>query len=281
MFYKDVKYKIKGFIMFSISQANAIFGINNSNNEMSKLTHQLQTGKRINRAADDASGLAIANQLQTQASGLGQAIRNTNDAVSLMNIGDSALEEYSKILGEIRDQASAAVSDSNSTESRAALKASIDKLVSSAETISNQTQYNGINLLDGSFTAKTFQTGAYSGQTTSVTIADTKTATLGIDALDVSDSTNAAASLTAIDAAIKTLDGIRSSIGSDTNGFESRIRNMETTKVNILSAESNIRDVDEAQAKADLDKWNVRSQASMFAFSMASQQQQNILRLFQ
>jgi flagellin len=267
--------------MFSISQANSIFGINNANDQMSKLTHQLETGKRINRAADDASGLAIANQLKTQANGLGQAIRNTNDGVSLMNIADSALEEYSKVLSDIRDKASQAVSDSNSTESRAALKADIDKLVSSAETISGQTQYNGINLLDGSFTGKVFQTGAYSGQTTTVSISDTKTATLGIDALDVSDATNAATSLTAIDAAIKSLDAIRSSIGSDTQGFESRIRNMETTKVNILSAESNIRDVDEAQAKADLDKWNVRSQASMFAFSMASQQQQNILRLFQ
>ena len=267
--------------MFSISQANSIFGINNANKQMSNLTHQLETGKRINRAADDASGLAIANQLKTQANGLGQAIRNTNDGVSLMNIADSALEEYSNVLDKIREKAVSAASDTNSTNSRAALKKDIDALVASAEKISGKTQYNGIQLLDGSFTSKSFQTGANSGDTTTVSIDDTKTATLGIDALDVSDSTNSATSITAIDAAIKTLDGIRSSIGSTTNGFESRVRNMETTKVNILSAESNIRDVDEAQAKSDLDKWNVRSQASMFAFSMASQQQQNILRLFQ
>jgi len=266
--------------MFSISQANAVFGINNANSQMDKLNERLQTGKRINRAADDASGMAIANQLKNQASGLGQAIRNSNDAVSLMNIGDGALEEYSNILTQIRDKANQAVSDSNSSDSRDALKADIDALVASAEKIATQTQFNGINLLDGTFTDKKFQTGAYAGQTTSVTINSVKTADLGIDALDVSDSTKAETSLTSIDAAIKSLDKIRSGIGSTTQGLESRIRNMETTKVNVLAAESQIRDVDEAQAKADLDQWNVRSQASLYAFNMASQQQQNILSLF-
>jgi len=267
--------------MFNVAQANAIFGINNASNQISKLNHQLETGKRINRAADDASGLAIADQLKTQADGLGQAIKNTNDGIALMNIGDSALQEYSDILSQIRDKASQAVSDSNSDDSRTALKNDIDALVDSAQKISQQTQYNGINLLDGSFTNKIFQTGAYSGETTSVSISNTDTNSLGIDALTVDTSANATTSLTAIDTAIKSLDSIRSSIGSVTQGFESRVRNMTTTKVNVLSAESNIRNVDEASAKAELDKWNVRNQASIFAFSMAAQQQQNILRLFQ
>jgi len=267
--------------MFSISQANSIFGINNSNKEMDNLNYQITTGKRINRAADDASGMAIANQLGTQASGLGQAIRNSNDGISMMNIGDSALQEYSDILQQIRDKTSQAISDTNSTDSRAALQSDIDALVASAEKISTQTQYNGINLLDGTFTNKTLQTGAYSGQTTSVSISSVKTADLDIDELDVSDATKAADALDSIDAAIKSLDSIRGSIGSTTQGLESRVRNMETTKSNVEAAESQIRDVDDAQAKADLDKWNVRNQASMYAFNMASQQQSNILRLFQ
>lgn len=267
--------------MFNVSQANAIYGINNSQNQMQKLLEQLQTGKRINRAADDSSGMAIANQLSSQAHGLGQAIRNANDAIGLTNIADGGLQEYSDILIKIRDKASQAVSDSNSADSRAALKADIDALVASAEKIATNTSFNGINLLDGTFTGKKFQTGAYSGQTTDISISSTKTADLGINSLDVSDATNASTSLTSIDAAIKSLDTIRSSIGSVTQGLESRVRNMTTTKVNIETAESNIRNVDEAQARADLDKWNVRNQAATFAFSMASQTQQNILRLFQ
>lgn len=248
---------------------------------MSYLTHQLETGKRINRAADDASGLAIANQLKSQHQGLSQAIKNANDAVGLTNIADSALQEYTDIIMFARDKASQAISDSNSVESRAALNADVAALMSSANDIATQTSFNGINLLDGSFANKQFQTGAYSGQTTSITIANADTTALGIDALDLTTGDNATSALQALDAALKTLDGIRSGIGSTTQGLESRIRNMETTKINIMAAESNIRDVDEAQARADLDTWSIRSQASTFAFQMAQQTQQMILRLFQ
>lgn len=267
--------------MFNVAQANAIFGINNSNTKMNGLLEQLQTGNRINKAADDASGLAIANQLKSQANGLGQAIRNANDGIGLTNIADSALQEYTDILMQIRDKASQAVNDSNSVDSRAALKADIDALVASAEAIANDTSFNGIKLLDGSFSGKKFQTGAYANQTTDITIADTKTATLGINALTVDTAANATTSLTAIDAAMKSLDTIRSGIGSVTQGLESRVRNMETTKVNILAAEQNIRGVDEVAAKAELDQWSIKNQAATYAFSMAAQTQQNILRLFQ
>lgn len=268
--------------MFNVSQANAIYGINNSQNMMQGLLEQLQTGKRINRAADDASGMAIANQLRSQHQGLSQAVRNSNDAISLTNIADGALQEYTDILMQIRDKASSAVSDSNSAESRAALQADIDELVKSADAIAANTQFNGINLLDGTFTGKQFQTGAYSGQTTTISIGGVASTDLGIDALDVTtDSASAATAMDSIDTALKSLDTIRSGIGSVTQGLESKVRNMENTITNIKDAESTIRDVDEAQARADLDTWNVRNQAATFAFSMAAQTQQNILRLFQ
>jgi flagellin len=268
--------------MFNVSQANAIFGINNANKQMSILTHQLETGKKINSSKDDASGLSIANQLKSQHQGLSQAIKNSNDAISLTTIADGALQEYTDILLLARDKASQAVSDSNSVESRAALEADVKALMESADEIAKQTSFNGINLLDGTFTAKKFQTGAYSGQTTSISIANVDNATLGIDdaSIDLTSSAGAATALTDIDAALKTLDGVRSGIGSVSQGLESRIRNMETTKVNIQSAESTIMDVDEAQARADLDQWSIRSQASMFAFQMAQQTQQSILSLF-
>lgn len=267
--------------MFNISQANAIYGINNSNTQMSKLFEQLQTGNRINKAADDASGLAIANQLKSQHQGLSQAIRNANDAIGLTNIADSALQEYTDIILQARDKASQAISDSNSVESRAALQADVTELMKSANEIATQTSFNGIKLLDGTFTNKVFQTGAYSGQTTSISIANSDTTALGINALDLTSSASADTALTALDAAMKTLDGIRSGIGSVTQGMESRVRNMETTKVNIMAAEENIRGVDEAQARAELDDWNIKNQAATFAFSMSAQTQQNILRLFQ
>jgi len=184
---------------------------------------------------------------------------------------------------EARDKASQAVSDTNSVESRAALEADVKALMESADIIAKQTSFNGINLLDGSFSNKSFQTGAYSGQTTSMTIDNADIATLGIadGDIDLTSSAGATTAMTDIDAAMKTLDGIRSGIGATTQGLESRVRNMETTKTNIMSAEDNIRGVDEAQARADLDEWNIKSQAATFAFSMSAQVQQNILRLFQ
>ena len=269
--------------MFNLTQAQAIFGINHANKQTQTLLHQLETGKRINSAKDDASGLAIATKLQAQHRGLDQAIKNTNDAVGLTNIADSALKEYMDVLLEARDKANQAVSDTNSVESRAALEADVKALMDSAEEIAQNTTFNGIKLLDGSFSGKVFQTGANSGQTTSISIGDVKTATLGVadGDLDLTSSAGADAALTSIDAAIDTLNGIRSSIGATTRGLESRIRNMENTSINIKAAEAQIMEVDEAKVKAEVDKWSIRSQAAVYAFSMSQVAQQNILRLLQ
>jgi flagellin len=269
--------------MFNIGQANAILGLNNSQKELNKYNLQMQTGLRINKAADDSSGLAIANQLKTQYDGLVQAIDNSNNAISLTNIADSALQEYTNILTEARKKASEAVSDSNSTESRAALEADVKALMESADNIAKQTQYNGINLLDGTFTNKLFQTGAYSGQTTSISIGNLDTATLGIDdgSIDLTSSAGATSAMDAIDAAMKTLDTERGNIGSVTQKLESNVRNLETTSVNIKAAESTIREADLAEAKAASDAWSIKNQAASYAFSLAAQTQQNVLRLFQ
>lgn len=269
--------------MFNLTQAQAIFGINNANKQTQNLLHQLETGKRINSARDDASGLAIAMKLQSQHRGLDQAIRNTHDAVSLTNIADSALNEYTDILQMAREKANQAVSDTNSVESRAALEADVKELMASAEAIAQNTTFNGLKLLDGSFTAKTFQTGAFSGQTTSISIGDVKTATLGLDdaSIDLTSSTGAATALTSLDTALDSLSSIRANIGATTRGLESKIRGMENTSLAIKSAESRIMDVDEAEVKAEVDKWTIRGQAAIYAFSMSQQAQQNILRLLQ
>ncbi len=269
--------------MFNLTQAQAIYGINNANKQTQVLLHQLETGKRINSAKDDASGLAIATKLQAQHRGLDQAIRNTNDAVGLTNIADSALKEYMDILLEARDKANRAISDTNSVESRAALEADVKALMESAEAIAQDTAFNGMKLLDGSFSGKTFQTGAQSGQTTTISIGDVKTATLGIadGDLDLTSSAGAASAMDAIDAAMDTLNGIRADIGATTRGLESRVRNMENTSITLKAAESQIMEVDEAAVKAELDKWTIRAQAATYAFTMSQYAQQNILRLFQ
>ncbi len=276
-------YTTRRFKMFNLTQSQAIYGINNANKQTQILLNQLETGKRINSAKDDASGLAISMRLQSQHRGLSQAIRNTNDTVSLTNVADSALNEYTDIIQKAREKANQAVSDTNSVESRAALQEDVKALMESAEAIAQNTTFNGIKLLDGSFTNKKFQIGAFAGQTTTISIGDVKTTTLGIDnaSIDLSSSAGATTALTSLDDALDTLSGVRSTIGATTRGLESRIRGMEHTSLAIKSAESQIMDVDEAQVKSEVDKWTIRSQAAVFAFSMSQQAQQNILRLLQ
>lgn len=248
-------------------------------NKIDSSLEKLSTGLRINSAADDAAGMAIANQLRSQHQGLAQASRNAQDGIGLTKIADAAMEEYTNILMDVRDKMSQAVGDTNSTEARAALQADIDSLIAQAEDIATLTSYNGINLMDGTFTNKKIQTGAYSGQTTDISIGDTKTLTLGISSLDTTTGLTATAGLIAVDAAIKALDTIRSGVGATTSALESRVRVNDTTAVNIKAAESSIRDVDYAAEQERLNTNNIKMQANIFALGKSFENQSLVLNL--
>ncbi len=140
---------------------------------------KLSSGLRINSAADDASGMAIADSLRSQASALGQAIRNANDAQSIIQIADKAMDEQIKILDTIKTKAIQAAQDGQSRDSRVALQADITRLMESLDNIASTTSYNGQNLLAGSFSNKEFQVGAYSNQTVKASIGATDSNHIG------------------------------------------------------------------------------------------------------
>lgn len=165
--------------MYNTSLMNSVFHINESTKMLDQLNLRIQTGKRINRAADDASGLSIANSLRTQANGLAAGTKNANDAKGIMNIADGALMTYNDTLFQIRDKATAAASDASSPLSRRALQADINNFMSSLNKIAKNTEFNGIKLLDGTFRNKSFQVGAYSGQTIGISILSTETSKIG------------------------------------------------------------------------------------------------------
>ncbi len=174
----------KGFIMgfrinTNVSAMNAHMLALNNNRNLDKSLAALGSGLRINKASDDASGMAIANQLRSQAQGLGQAIRNANDGVSVAQTADGALEEYTNIINTIRTKAIQAASDSQSSESRAAIQRDIDKLLEEAQNIAKTTSFNGISLLDGTFTDKKFQIGAYSNESIGMSIDSVQTNAIG------------------------------------------------------------------------------------------------------
>jgi flagellin len=164
----------------NVAAMNSHMNSVNNNRELDKSLTALSTGLRINKAADDASGLAIANQLKSQANGLGQAIRNANDGINLAQTADGALEEYTNIINTVRTKAIQAASDGQTDKSRQAIQADINKLLEEAQNIAKSTSFNGQKLLSGSFTDKKFQVGAYSNETVSLNIADTRINKIGL-----------------------------------------------------------------------------------------------------
>ncbi len=163
----------------NIAAMNAHMNSLNNNRGLDKSLSALSSGLRINKAADDASGMAIANQLKSQAQGLGQAIRNANDGVNVAQTADGALEEYTNIINIIRTKAIQAASDGQNANSREAIQRDINKLLEEAQNIADTTSFNGQKLLDGTFSDKEFQIGAYANEVVKIDIANASINNIG------------------------------------------------------------------------------------------------------
>ena len=163
----------------NIGAMNAHSAATMNNRELDNSLSRLSSGLRINKAADDASGMVIADSLRAQSKGLGQAISNANDGIAVTQTADGALDEYSNIIQTVRTKAIQASSDGQNSDSRAAIQRDINKLLEVAEKIATTTSFNGQKLLDGNFTNKAFQVGAYAGETVGVSIGNVKTNAVG------------------------------------------------------------------------------------------------------
>ena len=159
----------------NIAAMNAHRNANMTNLGLDKSLNSLSSGLRINKAADDASGMAIADSLRQQSQGLGQAIMNANDGIGVTQTADGALDEYINISNIIRTKAIQAASDGQNLQSRQAIQSDIDRLMEEAQNIASTTSFNGQSLLNGAFQNKSFHIGAYSGETVKVSISDTQT----------------------------------------------------------------------------------------------------------
>lgn len=163
----------------NISALNSHANLQKSDASLSKSLERLSSGLRINRSADDAAGMSIANLLKSQSLGLGQAIKNANDGISIVQIADAALDESVNILNSIKQKAVQAAQDGQTLESRKAIQADINKLLKEMNDIAQTTAFNGMKLLSGNFINKQFQVGAYSGQTVDINIASAETTKIG------------------------------------------------------------------------------------------------------
>ena len=284
----------------NVSSLTAQEAATNTNNSIKNSLEKLSTGLKINKASDDASGLAIADKLRTQVTSINQGIANGNSAISLLQIADKSMAEQSRILDTVKAKLIQASTDTTSTAGRVSIAKDVSKLLTQLNNIAGQTNYNGTYLLQasgGTGTAASAQKGALTFQI-GEKIADTistdniraNTAGYGLTTLSAAvantatfsvDQAAAKAGQTAVDAAITTLNEYRGNIGSTQNQVESAVRNLMTQSTNIKAAEAVIRDVDYAEESANFNKLNIISQAGSYAISQANAAQQNVLRLLQ
>ena len=277
----------------NVSSLTAQEAAKNTNNTLSSSLEKLSTGLKINKASDDASGLAIADKLRTQATSINQGVDNGNSAVTLLQIADKSMSEQSSILDTIKAKLIQANTATTSTDGRNAIAGDVKKLLEQLNNIAEQTNYNGTSLLQlsstgtATMTGLTFQIGESKADTIKVGAMQSNTAGLTLGALSTAvtgntlSRTGAASLQTNVDTAITKLNGFRAEIGSTQNQVESAVRNLMTQSTNVTAAESIIRDVDYAQESANFNKQNIISQAGSYAISQANTVQQNVLKLLQ
>lgn len=268
-------------INHNLGSMNALAALSENQNALGKALQQLSTGKRINSAADDAAGLAISQKMQSQINGLDQAARNAQDGISLIQTAEGALNETENILQRMRQLAVQSANDTNNTDDRTAIQDEINQLIQEVDRIRNTTQFNNLNLLDGTYsaTALNLQIGANDGQILQVTISDMGASALGISGLDITSAASASAAISALDAAIKTVSEQRAELGAYQNRLEHTINNLNTASQNLTSAQSAITDTDMASAMAEFTKDNVLQQAAVSMLAQANQQPQLVLKL--
>ncbi len=239
----------------------------------SKSMERLSSGFRINRAADDAAGLAISEKLRGQIRGLAQAQRNAQDAVSLVQTAEGSLGEVHSMLQRVRELAVQYQNGTLSTGDKVSIKAEAAQLQSEISRIGNSAQFNGIMLLNGSMTSVTFQVGANDSDFISVTSSSLANA---IGTIDVAGTSNP---ISAIDAAIQGVSDMRGVFGAVQNRLEHTLNNLATYEENLMASESRIRDVDMAAEMVDFSKNQILQQAGTSMLAQANQAPQAVLSL--
>jgi flagellin len=244
-----------------------------------KSTEKLSSGYQINRAGDDAAGLAISEKMRSQIRGLDKASKNAQDGISAIQTAEGALNETHSILQRMNELATQAANDTNTAVDRSNIKAEIDQLTSEIDRISCTTQFNTMNLLDGQFSGKNLQVGALAGQSISISIGAMSSTGLSVNGLTVSSFSTAGSAMTKIQAAIDKVSTERAKLGAIQNRLEHTIANLDTTSENTSAAESRIRDTDMAKEMVQYSKNNILSQAGQSMLAQANQSTQGVLSI--
>ena len=264
----------------NVSAFNAYRNLGTNQLALGKSLEKLSSGLRINRAADDAAGLVISENLRSQVGGMRVASRNAQDGISVVQTAEGSLNEVANILQRMRDLAvQSANTGSNDSAARAAAEAEITELRTEVDRIGTSTRFATNSLFTTA--AFTFQIGALATDTVNVTIGAMTSASLTINAVSVTTGALASTSIVTIDAAIVAISTLRGTLGATQNRFESTIRNLDVALENTTAAESRIRDTDMALEMVNFSKNQILQQAGTAMLAQANSAPQSILSLLQ
>jgi len=277
------------YINTNVAAINAHRNLSYNNTQMGKTMEKLSSGYRINRAADDAAGLAISEKMRFQINGLNQAMRNAQDGISLIQTAEGALTEVHAMLQRMNVLANQAANGIYEESDRQKLQDEIDQLILEIDNIAQNTKFNGISLLavsGGATNSVTFQIGVYANNTISVTLEDLTAESLGLISSGGSnisivgiDGTNARAVISKIEQAIQTVSEQRAAFGAVQNRLEHTINNLGVNVENLSASESRIRDADMAKEVTSFTRNQILVQAGTAMLAQANAVPQNVLRL--
>jgi flagellin len=265
-------------IQNNLEAFNAHRQLSTTSNLQAKSMEKLSSGYRINRASDDAAGLAISQKLSAQVSGLGQATRNAQDAISLVQTGEGAMAEVHSMLQRVRDLAVQYNNGTLSSSDKTAITDEVGQLCAEVGRIGSDTKFNGISLLTGSASIS-FQVGAEDAQTISVSAVNLFGAGGSYQVDSGIFTFSGTVSLSNIDTAIQNVSSARSTFGSVQNRLEHTINNLTTLEENLQASESRIKDVDMAKEMVNFTKLNILQQAGTSMLAQANQSSQGVLSL--
>lgn len=280
-----IKEDVMGLrINTNVASLNAQRNLRGTRVSMNKALEKLSSGQRINRAGDDAAGLAISENLKAQIRGLKQAERNAEDGVSLVQIAEGALSEVSSILIRLRELAVQAASDTIGATERKFLNVEFEQLTSEMDRIANSTEFNRVPLLNGTGAVFDIQIGTRNDPisdrlTFDASSADVNVAALGLNLASVADKISAQNSLSSIDQAIISVSGIRADFGALQNRLQSTINNIAVSVENLSAANSRVRDTDVAAETAELTRQNILMNAGVSVLSQANSSTKSALSL--
>jgi flagellin len=262
----------------NVAALNTRVNLQKSTQALDKSLQRLSSGLRINSAADDAAGLAIAEGFQSQVNGTQVAQRNSQDGISLVQTAEGALSETTDILQRIRELAVQASNGTQSDNNRTALDGEVKELLKQVDSIATDTDFNGLSVLSSAQTI-TLQSGAYTSQTLSISLTGAKTNDLGISAVSISGMASAVTAISTIDNALKSVTTMRSNLGAYQNRLEFTINTLAIQEENSTASESAIRDADIATETSNFTRNQILVSAGTSVLAQANTVPQTALQL--